>query len=42
MAPMLLDHDKLEARDLYHVDLLLRENVVASALGHYLCRANDP
>ncbi len=34
--------DLLEARDLYHHHLINKKNVVATAVGLYLFRANDP
>ncbi|MEA2336876.1 MAG: hypothetical protein QOE82_883 [Thermoanaerobaculia bacterium] len=34
--------DLLEARDFYHVHLMHKRNVVASALGRYLIRKDDP
>lgn len=34
--------DLLEARDLFHVQLLNKRNVVATALGRYLVRDGDP
>lgn len=34
--------DLLAARDLYHVHLMHKENVVATALGRYLIRSRDP
>jgi hypothetical protein len=39
---MLSLHDLLEARDLYHVHLLHKKNVVATALGRYLIRKDEP
>jgi hypothetical protein len=34
--------DLMEARDLYHVHLMHKANVVATAVGRYLIRHNDP
>jgi hypothetical protein len=34
--------DLLEARDFYHVHLMNKENVVATAVGRYLIRKDDP
>lgn len=39
---MLSLQDLLEARDLYHVHLLHKKNVVATALGRYLIRKGEP
>lgn len=39
---MLSLQDLLEARDLYHVHLLHKKNVVATALGRYLIRHGEP
>lgn len=39
---MLSLQDLLEARDLYHVHLLHKKNVVATALGRYLIRKAEP
>src|SRR5689334_16648787 len=34
--------DLIEARDLYHVHLMHRKNVIATAVGKYLIRPTDP
>lgn len=34
--------DLIEARDLYHVHLINKRNVIATAIGRYLIRRNDP
>lgn len=34
--------DLLRARDLFHVHLLNKRNVVATAVGRYLIRKSDP
>ena len=39
---MLSLNDLLKARDLYHVHLMHKQNVVATAIGRYLIRHTEP
>jgi hypothetical protein len=39
---MLSVKDLIEARDLYHVHLMHKENVIATAVGRYRIRSSDP
>ena len=39
---MLSLKDLIEARDLYHIHLMHKQNVVATALGRYLIRTDEP